>query len=42
MNAREPFSIAIYEKTLEELKELPLETQSLLLLKRLRGLFNAK
>jgi uncharacterized protein (TIGR02391 family) len=39
MKENEPFSIAKYAPTLGELKMLPLETQSLLLLKRLRKLY---
>jgi hypothetical protein len=38
MNEREPFFISTYAQTLAELKALPIETQSLLLLKRLRKL----
>jgi hypothetical protein len=39
MTASEAFFIGAYAKALEELKKLPLETQAILLLKRLRNVY---
>jgi len=39
MNAHEPFFIGTYAVTFEDLKKLPLETQAILLLKRLRKIY---